>query len=636
VNLNFNWKLETRLVLAVLVLTALFTTVYSPGPCVYGEGSEGVWVLTDVIDYDREERVKKANKEYEGVYHYEVNYSRGSFSLSRTYTGKTENKHPYPDAIHGESMAVKAEWSSPPRIMRPGQKYSLDFYLGVLEDNSSYYTLDAWAATWFNRNKLKNSYVKLNYKTDWRPINETLTLKPREGQKVGEKRELVLSISSHQNLKTVYVYEWMKASDASKVKPPAPYKKLKEPEPEEAEPEPAPPRELDTEVPKDEDGNYIDSGIRFSNLHGEVMVRRGDDPLGWEFAQLDMVIYEGDRIRTEHNSGVEMTLKDLTTFKMKPESEIIVNTAPERKNKMVMLAGKVWTNVKQMITEGTMDVEMSQAVAGIKGTTFVVEETGSESVLKVIDGKVELKTNTGDKLIVTGGAMATVKRGSPAKVRPFSLETELASWNLDNRDWRGTEGKGTSSKDEGDKIYITTEGDLYPLFTDDFNDDSLEDWETVHGSWKIEDGILAQTSNYWKGGVKGGTYAFTGSPNWTDYSVSARVMSEDDDTIGLIFRYRNEDSCYVLGWNKQDKELRFSKIVDDKTTQLVLTNLGYEEERWYRLKVEVVGDEMSAFIDGEKIFSVVDDDLSRGMVGLYCHGNDGSYFDDFEVREISR
>ncbi|MFB6215008.1 MAG: FecR domain-containing protein, partial [Candidatus Bipolaricaulia bacterium] len=327
-------------------------------------------------------------------------------------------------------------------------------------------------------------------------------LKPRAGKTAGQKLELTLSMSGHVGMKTVYVYEWMKASDAAKVEPPAPYEKPEEPESEvtESDPEYTPPRELNLEVPKDEDGNYIDSGHRFSNLHGEVMIRRGDDPIGWEFAQLDMVIYEGDRIRTSHDSGVEITMDDLTTFKMKPESEIIINTYEKPENKLKMLAGKVWANVKQMVTEGTLDVEMSQAVAGIKGTTFVVEETGSESVLKVINGKVELETNTGDRLVLTGGAMATVKEGSPAEVKPFSVDNEVASWNLEGRNWRGPEGPGTSGKNTGERIFITTEGDLYPLFTEDFNDSSLDGWETEHGTWGVKKGVLTQTSNYWSGG----------------------------------------------------------------------------------------------------------------------------------------
>ena len=633
-NLHFNWKLRIRLVPVFLVLTALFVTVYSPGLCVYGEQSGSVWVLRDVIDYDAAEKVKSANKEYKGVYHYDVSYSRGSFTQSRTYTGKTKSMHPYSDAVHGESMAIKAEWGSPPRIMRPGEKYPLDFYLGVLEDNSSFYNLGAWAATRLNGYKLEKSYVKLNSKTNWKPTDETLIVEPPEGRKEGEDLKLSLGMSSHTGMKTVYVYEWMKASDATKVEPPAPYKKLKEPELEEAEPEPAPSREPDTEVPKDEDGNYIDSGHRFNNLHGEVMIRRGDDPIGWEYAQLDMVIYEGDRIRTEHNSGVEITLNDLTTFKMKPESEIIVDPTPEGENKLIMLAGKVWANVKQMVTEGTMDVEMSQAVAGIKGTIFVVEENGSESILKVIAGEVELRTNTGDRLLVTGGAMATVKEGSPARVEPFSINDEENSWGLASQSWGRTEGSKNEYQGKDNQVYITTEGDLYPLASDDFKNDTLEGWETEHGSWNVEDGVLAQTSNYWSGGLKGGTYAFTGSSNWRDYSVSARVMSKDDDTIGLIFRYLNANNFYIFSWKKQDRKLLFTKVANGNTTTLVEKELGYQEEKWYQLKVNVAESEMSAFIDGEKIFSVVDDELTRGKAGVYCHGNDGGYFDDFSVTKV--
>jgi len=43
---------------------------------------------------------------------------------------------------------------------------------------------------------------------------------------------------------------------------------------------------------------------------------------------------------------------------------------------------------------------------------------------------------------------------------------------------------------------------------------------------------------------------------------------------------------------------------------------------------------MGAYIDRKKIFSVTDEDLSRGMAGLYCHNNDGNYFDDFRVEKL--
>src|SRR6056297_921790 len=111
-NFNFKRNYKINLVLAVLVLTTLFVTVYNPGLYLYGEENEYVWVLRNIEDYDLAEWVRNANEKYKEVWHFEVNYSRGSFARKKTYTGETKSLPPYPDAVHGESMTVKAEWSS--------------------------------------------------------------------------------------------------------------------------------------------------------------------------------------------------------------------------------------------------------------------------------------------------------------------------------------------------------------------------------------------------------------------------------------------------------------------------------------------------------------------------------------------
>ncbi|MCF7876383.1 hypothetical protein K9M06_04930 [Candidatus Bipolaricaulota bacterium] len=91
----------------------MFVTVYTPDIPLYGQ-EEGVWVLTEVIDRDGEERNRKFNEEHEEL-HYEVNYSRGSFTQRRTYTGPTESMHPYSDAVHGESTTHKASGAVRPK-----------------------------------------------------------------------------------------------------------------------------------------------------------------------------------------------------------------------------------------------------------------------------------------------------------------------------------------------------------------------------------------------------------------------------------------------------------------------------------------------------------------------------------------
>jgi hypothetical protein len=174
---------------------------------------------------------------------------------------------------------------------------------------------------------------------------------------------------------------------------------------------------------------YKDSGVRFAELWGDVQIRHGDDRLAWDFAELDMVICEGDHIMTKQDSGCIISLPDMTTFHMKPNSELIIVTRSEKENKLKLLAGKIIANVKKMIEDGSMDVEMSEAVAGIKGTTFVVEENGVESTLKVLEGKVELTSNSGDKILVTNSQKVSVKNGVVQKVEKFSASKELEEWD---------------------------------------------------------------------------------------------------------------------------------------------------------------------------------------------------------------
>ncbi|MBS3813097.1 hypothetical protein KGY64_04655, partial [Candidatus Bipolaricaulota bacterium] len=243
-NYNCLERMNRKATLIVLLIFVFTISLQIPGLLVYGDQSEYVWVLRDIEDYDAKEKTRNQNKESEGVWHIETNYSRGRFTQKRTYTGKTTSYPPYSDAVHGESMTFRAEWGSPPGIMKLGEKYPINFFLGLVEDNSSKYTTTAWAVTELNGVKLENSYVKLNIKTDYKAINETLILEPSEGTVEGQKLELTLLVSSHVGMKTVYVYEWMKASEASKVEPPAPYT----PEPTETEQKSAPTREIDYEV----------------------------------------------------------------------------------------------------------------------------------------------------------------------------------------------------------------------------------------------------------------------------------------------------------------------------------------------------------------------------------------------------
>lgn len=172
-----------------------------------------------------------------------------------------------------------------------------------------------------------------------------------------------------------------------------------------------------------------DSGVRFSGLTGQVDIRPDRDDDAWRGAGLKSIINVDDHVRTGEESWAILSFADMTTFKLRPESEVIIDTPPEKDSKISLVCGKVWTNVKKMIKDGTMEVEMSQAGGSIKGTTIVCEETGDSSTLKVLDGTASFKSKaTGEEILVDAGEMVTATESGLSRLQSFDVEAENASF----------------------------------------------------------------------------------------------------------------------------------------------------------------------------------------------------------------
>ncbi|RCK75280.1 MAG: hypothetical protein OZSIB_4364 [Candidatus Ozemobacter sibiricus] len=155
-----------------------------------------------------------------------------------------------------------------------------------------------------------------------------------------------------------------------------------------------------------------DSGARFSDLSGEVQVRAGDDEEGWNFAKLDMRLNVDDHVKTGDNSSAILSFADMTTFVMKPDSEIILSSPAGKDSVVKLLAGNLWVNVKKMVKDGSMDIEMGQAVAGIKGTNITCQTSENEDRIQVLRGLAEvLIRETQERVQVTEGEELVVKKG---------------------------------------------------------------------------------------------------------------------------------------------------------------------------------------------------------------------------------
>ncbi len=173
-----------------------------------------------------------------------------------------------------------------------------------------------------------------------------------------------------------------------------------------------------------------DSMAKFTSLSREVEIRRDCNKNGWGPAEMDSVLHVDDHVRTSEDSSAIIGFADLSTFLLKPESEIVVTTPPVRDSKIQLLLGNIWVNVKKMANNGTMEVDMSQAVAGIKGTTFVVSDDGRNSTLKVIEGTVAFTSKADNKTtMVSTGEMITANPSGVQPKQTFDVAAETKTWD---------------------------------------------------------------------------------------------------------------------------------------------------------------------------------------------------------------
>lgn len=137
-----------------------------------------------------------------------------------------------------------------------------------------------------------------------------------------------------------------------------------------------------------------DSWIRFSDYNWEVTYWLDvEDRDSFNIAELDAILCVDTIISTWDDSTCVLSLADMTTFKMKPNSDIILSN-PKEESKVELIGWKILVNIKRMFKGQSIDVKMSQAMAWARWTIFELEETWTESKIKVFEWAVEFTSNS--------------------------------------------------------------------------------------------------------------------------------------------------------------------------------------------------------------------------------------------------
>ena len=121
------------------------------------------------------------------------------------------------------------------------------------------------------------------------------------------------------------------------------------------------------------------------------------------------------------------------------------------------------------------------------------------------------------------------------------------------------------------------------------------------------------------------------------------VKGKMDQGGGFIWRFIDKDNYYVVRANPLEDNVVLYKVKNGKRTDLPILGKGRTYgldveplgNNWNTLKLKVVNDLFTVFLNGKQLFQVKDTTFTEaGKIGLWTKADAVSYFDDFEIKFV--
>jgi len=149
----------------------------------------------------------------------------------------------------------------------------------------------------------------------------------------------------------------------------------------------------------------------------------------------------------------------------------------------------------------------------------------------------------------------------------------------------GTWGTSAEFKD----LKVEKEGQV--LYSTDFTQ-GADDWRTESGRWGTEDGIYRQSSR--RNGL-----SYVGDESWTDYTLTlkARKLSGNEGFL-IVFGQQGRSKYWwnLGGWGNSQHAIEFNQSQVGRSVRGSI-----ETNKWYDIKIELKGQNIRCFLDGELI-----------------------------------
>lgn len=163
--------------------------------------------------------------------------------------------------------------------------------------------------------------------------------------------------------------------------------------------------------------------------------------------------------------------------------------------------------------------------------------------------------------------------------------------------------------------------------------------------WEIRDDatspagrkVMTQTSS--AGFIDFFNLCVTTQPKFADLNLSVALKplsGETDQGGGLVWRYQEENSYYLVRWNPLEGDFRLFRVIDGKRTQLGETvKIAARLEEWHTIAVQHHGDHIVCLFDHQQHFDLHDSRiLQAGGIGLWTKADAVTSFAAPEISGI--
>lgn len=194
------------------------------------------------------------------------------------------------------------------------------------------------------------------------------------------------------------------------------------------------------------------------------------------------------------------------------------------------------------------------------------------------------------------------------------------------------------------------------LLLENFNDGDADGWQVAGastpgiGTWQLQGTAFAPDTKPGTGeaALHDRTndasnlliWGDESAKDWIDYSFDVTMISTDNDHIGVVFYYQDQQNYYQFYMDDQNTSRFLVKVEDGVRNVLAVSRQGYRFNDELDLHVAVSGNEINVLLDGKSVFDggpvVVDNPLKEGgTIGVFSSGQKSSTFDDIIVNKLS-